>query len=192
MEEKKGDGGIERSVPRLVLAGGGSGCGKTTATCAILRALSDKGGAVAAFKCGPDYIDPMFHRRITPAGGNLDPFFFPPDTLKALLARHGAGRDFSLIEGVMGYYDGLGLSDRASTYTVARATDSPAVLLMDARGAALSLIAALEGFAAFRPDANIRGVVFNRCSPALYPALAAAVREGLDMDLIYRILNREV
>ena len=76
--------------------------------------------AVSSAKCGPDYIDPMFHRRITASGGNLDPFFFSPDTLNYLLEKYGSGHAVSVIEGVMGYYDGLGLSDDASTSTVAR------------------------------------------------------------------------
>ena len=168
---------MERSVPRLLLAGSGSGCGKTTLCCAMLRALVRRGTPAGAFKCGPDYIDPMFHRRITGAGANLDPFFFSDDTLNYILARQGEDREINVIEGVMGYYDGLGFSDRASTYAVALATGSPVVLALNAGGAALSLLASLEGFVRFRPDAGVRGVVFNRCSPALYPALAEAVRE---------------
>ena len=164
-----------KSVPRVVLAGAGSGCGKTTAACAVMQALADRGVNVGAFKCGPDYIDPMFHHRITGTSGNLDPFFFPPETLNYLLARYGAGREISVIEGVMGYYDGLGLSDEASTCTVARATRSPVVLILNAKGASCSLLAELEGFLRFRPDSGIRGVVFNRCSPSLYPLLAEAV-----------------
>ena len=108
------------SVPRIMLAGAGSGCGKTTMTCAVLQALTDRGVDTIAFKCGPDYIDPMFHRRITSSGGNLDPFFFPPDTMNYLLDKYGGSHAISVIEGVMGYYDGLGLSDEASTSTVAR------------------------------------------------------------------------
>ena len=100
------------SVPRFLLAGAGSGCGKTTMTCAVLQALTDRGADTLAFKCGPDYIDPMFHRRITASGGNLDPFFFPPDTLSYLLDKYGRGREVCVIEGVMGYYDGLGLSEK--------------------------------------------------------------------------------
>ena len=167
---------MERSVPRVVLAGAGSGCGKTTAACAVMQALTDRGLNVGAFKCGPDYIDPMFHHRITGTSGNLDPFFFSPETLDHLLARYGEGRDVNVIEGVMGYYDGLGLSDEASTWTVARATRSPAVLILNAKGASCSLLAELEGFLRFHPDSGIRGVVFNRCSPSLYPMLAEAVK----------------
>lgn len=77
----------------------------------------------------------------------------------------------------MGYYDGLGLSDEASTSTVARATGTPVVLVLNAKGASRSLLAELEGFLRFRPDSGIRGVIFNRCSPSLYPLLADAVKE---------------
>ena len=165
------------SVPRIMLAGAGSGCGKTTMTCAVLQALTDRGVDTIAFKCGPDYIDPMFHRRITSSGGNLDPFFFPPDTMNYLLDKYGGSHAISVIEGVMGYYDGLGLSDEASTSTVARATGTPVVLVLNAKGASRSLLAELEGFLRFRPDSGIRGVIFNRCSPSLYPLLADAVKE---------------
>ena len=168
---------MKNCVPRILLAGAGSGCGKTTMTCAVLQALADRGVDAIAFKCGPDYIDPMFHRRITASGGNLDPFFFPPDTLNYLLDKYGGSHAVSVIEGVMGYYDGLGLSEEASTSSVARATGTPVVLVLNAKGASRSLLAELEGFLRFLPDSGIRGVIFNRCSPSLYPLLAEAVKE---------------
>ena len=157
---------MEQKVPRLVLAGTNSGCGKTTVTCAVLQALVSRGLRVGAAKCGPDYIDPMFHSRIIGAkSSNLDAFFFDPDTLRYLLARNARGCDVTVIEGVMGYYDGLGLtSTRASTYEVARETQSPVVLVVNARGAALSVLAAVEGFLHFAPDSGIRGVILNGCS----------------------------
>ena len=111
---------METSAPRVLLGGTGSGCGKTTVTMAVLQALKDRGLRLGAFKCGPDYIDPMFHSRIIGARSrNLDLFFFPENTARYLLARNSAGLDVSVIEGVMGYYDGMGLtSTAASTYTV--------------------------------------------------------------------------
>ncbi len=175
---------MEQKVSRVLLAGSGSGCGKTTAVCAVLRALVDRGLDVGAFKCGPDYIDPMFHRRITGNGANLDPFFFTPDALNYLLHRYGGCRAVNVIEGVMGYYDGLGLSDEASTWTVAKATGTPVVLVLNSKGAARSLLAVLEGFLRFHADSGIRGVLFNRCSPALYPLLAAAVRERFGGEIV--------
>ena len=164
-------------VPRLALAGTNSGCGKTTVTCALLQALTDRGLSTGAFKCGPDYIDPMFHSRIIGAhSANLDPFFFDGNTLNALLARNGAGRDVSVIEGVMGYYDGLGMdAPEASTHNVCAATQTPAVLILGSRGASLSLLAVLQGFLDFCPEAPIRGVILNQCTPMTYPSLRDAI-----------------
>ena len=165
-------------VPRLALAGTNSGCGKTTVTCALLQAFTDRGLNTGAFKCGPDYIDPMFHSRIIGAhSANLDPFFFDTNTLNALLAQNGEGRDISVVEGVMGYYDGLGMdAPEASTHNVCAATGTPVVLILGARGASLSLLAALQGFLDFCPDAPIRGVILNRCTAMTYPGLRDAIR----------------
>ena len=103
-----------KAAPRLLIAGTNSGCGKTTVTCAILQALVDGGVSVAAAKCGPDYIDPMFHREIIGAkSSNLDPFFFDDDTLRFLLAQNGAGKDVTVIEGVMAITTASALIPRA-------------------------------------------------------------------------------
>lgn len=170
---------MERSVPRVMLAGTNSGCGKTTVTCAVLQALVDRGYKVGAFKCGPDYIDPMFHSRIIGAkSATLDLFFFEENTLRFLLAKSGADRDVSVIEGVMGYYDGMGVaSPRASSYEVSRAVGSPTVLVVGARGASLSVLAVIQGFLSLYPDNNIRGVILNQCTASTYQVLAGAIRE---------------
>ena len=165
-------------IPRLMLAGTRSGSGKTSVVCAVLQAFVNRTLRPAAFKCGPDYIDPMFHREaLGVPSANLDPFFFSADTMRYLLWKHGAGQDISVMEGVMGYYDGLGLSDACSSYTVAARTETPVVLVVEAKGVACSLLAEIEGFVRFRPDSRIRGVLFNRCAAHLYPLLADAVRE---------------
>lgn len=167
---------MEYSIPRVVLAGTGSGCGKTTVTCAIMQALVSRGKKVGAFKCGPDYIDPMFHSRIIGArSSNLDLFFFNKNTLKYLLAKNGADRDISLIEGVMGFYDGMGLSTAASTYEVSEATHSPVVLVVPAKGASLSILATIKGFMDFCPENHICGVILNQCTAAAYSALAKEI-----------------
>ena len=165
---------MQASVPRLVLAGTNSGCGKTTVACAVLQAFVNRGLKPAACKCGPDYIDPMFHSRIIGAkASNLDSFFFSDDTLRALLVENSRGCGVSVIEGVMGYYDGLGLtSTRASTFELAQKTQSPAVLIVNARGAALSVLASIEGFLRFQPESGIRGVILNGCTAMSYAALS--------------------
>ncbi len=168
-----------RQAPRVLIAGSNSGCGKTTVTCAILQALCRRGKKLAAFKCGPDYIDPMFHSRIT--GGksaNLDLFFFDENSLRALLAKNSAGCDLSVIEGVMGFYDGMGLtSPKASSYEVAKAADCPVVLVVNAKGLSLSLLAVIQGFLTLYPDHHIQGVILNNCGEMTYPALAKAIHE---------------
>lgn len=169
---------MKQSAPRVVLAGTNSGCGKTTVTCAILQALVNRGLNVGAFKCGPDYIDPMFHSRVIGAkSGNLDSFFFDENTLRFLLAKNARDRDVSVLEGVMGFYDGMGLtSTRSSTYEVSRQTDSPVVLVVGARGAALSVLATIQGFLGFVPDSPIAGVILNQCSATTYQVLSREIR----------------
>ena len=102
---------------RLLIAGTHSGCGKTTVTCALLAALKARGPELSAFKCGPDYIDPMFHRAaIGIPSHNLDPFFCTKKQLQKLFAAHAKG--LSIIEGSMGYYDGIGPEGQSSSYEV--------------------------------------------------------------------------
>lgn len=167
---------MDQVIPRLLIAGTNSGCGKTTLVCGILRALLDRGISVASFKCGPDYIDPMFHSRILHTQcHNLDLQFFPENTLRHLFAQGCQDAELGIIEGVMGYYDGVGLSAKASSYEISRATHCPTILVVNARGAAHSLLAVIAGFVSLHPENNIRGVIFNNCSPMLYPRLEAEV-----------------
>lgn len=168
---------MEYMIPRIVLAGTNSGCGKTTVACAILQALVNRELNVGAFKCGPDYIDPMFHSRIIGAEcTNLDLFFFDENTLKYLLAKNGAGRDISVIEGVMGFYDGMSLTTTAaSTYEVSLFTESPTVLVVAAKGASLSVMAVIQGFLDFCPNNLIKGVILNQCTASTYSVLAKEI-----------------
>ena len=173
---------IEKAkVNRLLIAGTGSGCGKTTVTCAVLRALVKRGLDAGSAKCGPDYIDPMFHKSaVGVPSTNLDPFFFNENTLRFLLAKHGAGRELTVIEGVMGYYDGLSMTTtRASAYEVARITNTPAVLTVNAKGASLSILAAIKGFLDFVPGSRIEGVILNNCTEKVYSSLAPQIRTRL-------------
>ncbi len=158
------------NTPRLMLAAPGSGSGKTTAACAVLRALKNRGEAVSAFKCGPDYIDPMFHTEVTGVRArNLDLFFFSADTARYLLKRNTPPGALALLEGVMGFYDGVGDSSRASSYELARETGTPVVLVAGCRGKALTLAAELRGLRDFRPESGVRGVLLNGVKPAMFP-----------------------
>ena len=156
---------------RAVIAAPSSGTGKTTVTLALLSACRQLGLDTASFKCGPDYIDPMFHREAAQVScHNLDPYFCSPEILRSLFDRY-CGADISVIEGVMGYYDGIGAEGRASTYDVARALQAPVILVVNARGMSTSLGALLKGFADFRPESNIRGVIFNNLREGMYPLM---------------------
>lgn len=173
---------MQQNIPRVVLAGTGSGCGKTTITCAVLQAFVNRNKNVGAFKCGPDYIDPMFHSKIIGApSSNLDLFFFDENTARYLLAKNGAERDLNIIEGVMGFYDGLSLSStEASTYHVSEATESPVVLVVNAKGAALSVLAMIRGFLEFYPQNRICGVILNHCTEMTYRSLADVILERFE------------
>lgn len=169
---------MTRTLPRVLLAAPKSGAGKTTVVCGLLQALVGRGLAPAACKCGPDYIDPLFHSEIIGAKGcNLDLFFTGADTARCLLLESASGCGVAVLEGVMGYYDGLGgVTDEASAYRVACATETPVVLILDARGASLSLCAQLRGFLDFRPQSRIAGVLLNRCTAMQYQMLAEAIQ----------------
>jgi len=164
-----------------MLAGTGSGSGKTTMMCALLSAFRKRGISLSAFKCGPDYIDPMFHSRVLGIPSyNLDPYFTDRKKMRALLAAHGEGKELCLIEGVMGYYDGIGFTSRRSSFSVAKMTDTPVILIVDCRGTGCSAGAVLQGFRTYRRNSRIAGVIFNRMAPSLYPEAAAfACKKGI-------------
>ena len=168
---------MRKQIPRIMIAAASSGSGKTTITCAVLKALMERGRRPTSLKCGPDYIDTMFHSSVlgTPST-NLDLFFFDDNTAKYLLAENASKGDISVIEGVMGYYDGLGIdSTEASSYNVANVTGAPVILVVNSRGAALSVIATIKGFREFRKDSGIKGVILNNCTRSTYDVLKEAI-----------------
>lgn len=159
---------------RIMIAGAGSGSGKTTITCALLKAFMNRGHEVAAFKCGPDYIDPMFHSRIVGAKGrNLDACFCDGNTMRYLLGTHGSA--LSIIEGVMGYFDGVG--EKGSSKAVAMETRTPAVIVLDCKGMSLSIGAMMQGFLSFRRPNQIAGFIFNRLPESQVPMVKSLCKE---------------
>ena len=155
-----------------------SGSGKTMITCGLLELFKRKGLNPLACKCGPDYIDGLFHKQVLELEGmNLDSYFEAPEELRDKYSRLSKGH-LPVVEGVMGYFDGLGGSTtRASSWEVAHILDLPAVLVVDARGASVSLAAGIKGFLEFeRPmGSQIKAVIFNRMSPMLYPRIRELV-----------------
>lgn len=173
-------------LPRILLSAAGSGSGKTLLTCGILKVLKDRGLKAASFKCGPDYIDPMFHSRILETKSrNLDTFFVKPDTARYLLGENARGCDIAVIEGVMGYYDGLaGTSVQGSAYEVSCETKSPAVLIVNCKGMSVSIVPQILGFIKYREDSRIRGVILNRISAMLYPRVKQMIEEQLPVKVL--------
>ena len=169
-----------------MLAAGASGSGKTLITCGILQALIRRGKKAASFKCGPDYIDPMFHSRVleTPSA-NLDSFFASDEIIRELLKVNAAGCDLAVMEGVMGYYDGVaGTTLKASAYDLARITDTPVILIVNSKGMSLSLAAYIKGFLTYQADSRIRGVIFNQMSPMIYPRMKKKIEEELGVKVL--------
>ena len=160
---------MKRKLPRILLAAGASGSGKTLITCGLLQVLVNREKKVASFKCGPDYIDPMFHTRVIGTKSrNLDTFFSKEELTRYLLGKNGADCEIAVMEGVMGFYDGVaGTTTTASAYDLARVTETPVILIVNSKGMSLSLCAYIRGFMEYKKDSNIKGVIFNQMSPML-------------------------
>ena len=166
-------------MPKILIAGANSGCGKTSITCGILQALKKRGYHIQSYKCGPDYIDPMLHGHITGrACRNLDPFFSEKEDLARLVSKDSADADLTVIEGVMGYYDGIGVSCEKSTWTVSEATGSPTILIINAKGMSHTIIPILQGLISYR-DNPVKGVILNRCSKGLYDLMKHELEDRL-------------
>lgn len=174
--------------PRIMLAAPKSGSGKTLLTCGLLEVLRRRGLNPIACKCGPDYIDPMFHRYVLGIPGrNLDSFFLPAEGVRKVLvdAVREEQAGIAVLEGVMGYYDGLGGTETsASSWEIAEITDTPAILVLDCKGASLSAAAMASGFLHFREKSHIAGVILNRVSSMYYERLAAAVEEASGLPVL--------
>jgi cobyrinic acid a,c-diamide synthase len=146
-----------------VIAGERSGVGKTTLTLAILATLRRRGLGVQSFKVGPDYIDPMFHTRLTGRDcRNLDPILTSEAYVQDCFSRHSQGASYSLIEGVMGLFDGAGGTHQGSTATIARLLDVPVVLVIDCGRLSGSVAAIVQGYRSFDPHLKFAGVILNR------------------------------
>ena len=171
---------------QFLLAAPRSGSGKTTMTCALLMALKRRGCAPCAFKSGPDYIDPMFHRAVLGVESrNLDLFFSASETVRALYAKGAAGHGAAVCEGAMGFYDGLGgLSDRASAWHLADTLDLPVLLVVEPKGQSLTLAAELNGLKNFRTPSHIAGILLNNCTARMHALLAPMLEKETGLPVL--------
>ena len=171
---------------QFLLAAPRSGSGKTTMTCALLMALKRRGCAPCAFKSGPDYIDPMFHRAVLGVESrNLDLFFSAPETVRTLYARGAAGHGAAVCEGAMGFYDGLGgVSDRASAWHLADTLGLPVLLVAEPKGQSLTLAAELKGLVNFRTPSHIAGILLNNCTARMHALLAPMLEKETGLPVL--------
>ncbi|MBW4085467.1 cobyrinate a,c-diamide synthase [Paenibacillus sp. S150] len=187
MNELSGRQKRPQSRPRFVVAGTGSGSGKTTVTLGLLRAFSRRGLAVQAFKCGPDYIDPAYHAAVTGRPPrNLDSWMTSGRYMLEYFLRSSEDAGLSVIEGVMGLYDGkeaAGLT--GSTAEIALLTDSPVLLVVDVRSMGRSAAAIVLGFQQLEPEVRIAAVIVNRCGSAgHYRTVQAAIEAACGIPVI--------
>lgn len=177
---------IGTEIPRIMIAAAGSGSGKTTVVCGLLQAFLNRGTKLASFKCGPDYIDPMFHTEaLGVKSRNLDLFFCHEEMVNYLLCKNAEGTGLAVMEGVMGYYDGLaGKSTDASSYDLAVKTGTPVILIVDCKGMSVSIAALIKGFLEFRQNHQITGVILNRLAPMLYGDIKEIIERELGIEVL--------
>jgi cobyrinic acid a,c-diamide synthase len=172
---------------RFVLAGTGSGVGKTTFTIGIMRALMKRGLTVQGFKCGPDYIDPTYHTAVTQRPSrNIDSFMMSHETVRAIVARASQDADAAIIEGVMGFYDGKSpLSNEGSAAHISEITKSPVILIVNAASMARSAAAIVKGFQLLDENSNIVGVIANQLgSKSHFEIVKAAIEQECGIPVI--------
>ena len=180
-------------INRIMIAAPKSGSGKTMITCALLQALKNSGQQVISYKCGPDYIDPMFHEKVigVPAG-NLDTFFTDETRTRELFLSRVSKNNYAVLEGVMGIFDGLGgVREEGSSYHLAKVTKTPIVFVIDVKGMGRSVIPFIAGFLSYDKENLIRGVILNRISKEYYKTIKSLIEEELKIQVIGFLPDRE-
>lgn len=177
-------------MKKLLITGTNSGSGKTTVSSILMASLDN----VAPFKVGPDYIDPSYHELFTGNKSyNLDAFMFDEKILKFLFDKNSQGKEISIVEGVMGLYDGLGHEkDNFSTAHLSRILDLPVILVVNAKGISTSIAAEVLGFKEFDKNINIKGVILNNVSSQkLYLTLKDAIERFTGIECVGYIPKNE-
>ncbi len=173
-------------LDRIMIAAPKSGSGKTVIACGLLWALKNRGRQVVSYKCGPDYIDPMFHQQVLGVPSkNLDTFFTGERGTRELFLRNRQEGEFVVLEGVMGLFDGLGgIREEGSSYHLAKVTETPIILVVDAKGMGRSLLPLIAGFLAYDEARLIRGVILNRMSKTYYETIKPLMETQLNINVL--------
>lgn len=181
------------NMKRVMIAAPKSGSGKTMVTCALLQVLKDRGWQAVSYKCGPDYIDPMFHEKIIGIPSrNLDTFFTGEEETQNLFLKNRTDNEFAVLEGVMGLYDGVGgVRQEGSSYHLAKVTKTPILLVADVKGTGYSMIPMLAGFLAYDRAHLIKGVLLNRISSGYYETVKPLIEKELKIPAVGFLSERE-
>jgi cobyrinic acid a,c-diamide synthase len=180
---------MNAAIPRIVIGGTWSGCGKTTVARGLMAAFSARGLTVQPFKVGPDFIDPTHHTALCGrVSRNLDPFMMGDGEVAAVFARASQGADLAIIEGVMGLFDGVDGGGIASTAQVAELLSAPVILVVEPKGMSGSVHAVIQGYSTHRPGTSPAGIIFNRVGSPRHRALIEA---GLTARALGWIPRRE-
>ena len=169
----------------LLVSAMASGQGKTILTCGLMSAFQRRGIPVSGFKCGPDYIDPMFHTQVLGVPSrNLDLFLQGEAGVRQSYGWAADRAQLALVEGAMGFYDGVGGTDRASAYAVARLLRLPVVLALRPKGSSLTLAAQVKGLINFRQENQIAALVLTCCTPGLYAHLTPILERETGLPVL--------
>ena len=179
-------GAQKKKIRRIMIAAPKSGSGKTTITCGLLQIFKENGEDISSCKCGPDYIDPMFHRQVrgVPAR-KLDTFFTGEEGTRKLFLKDRREDELVVMEGVMGLYDGLGgIQEEGSSYHLAKVTQTPIILVVDAKGMGKSVLALIAGFLQYDTHHLIKVVLLNRMSKGYYDIIKPLIEKELSVKVV--------
>ncbi len=182
---------MNKLYSRFCIAGAGSGVGKTTVTLGVLAALKKRGLSVAPFKCGPDYIDPEFHKAACGSiSRNLDLWMMGEGNVHSTFLRNSQNCDISVVEGVMGLFDGIGSGNEGATAKVAKTLNLPVLLVVNARGIAGTIAPLVKGFIDFEDGVNICGIIANNVGSANHAELLKNALEHHNLPPLLGYLPR--
>ena len=185
----KGDGPVQVKKPRLVIAAASSGTGKTTIVTGLLAALREKGLNVQSFKIGPDYIDPGFHKLASgKPSHNLDSWLVPEKLLPQVFMQEAKDADISIIEGVMGLYDG-GRNGVSATASIAKTLAAPVILVLNCKSAGESIAATALGFVEYDRSVDIKGVILNNLGSKSHGELVREAVEKIGLKVLGEIIR---
>ena len=184
---------LMKNFSKFCVGGAGSGVGKTTVTLGLLTALKKRGLNVAPFKCGPDYIDPEFHKAACGnISRNLDLWMMGEENVLGTFLQHSRGADVAVVEGVMGLFDGVGAGNEGSTAKIAKCAKLPVLLVINARGIAGTIAPLVKGFVDFEDGVEIAGVIANKVGSERHAEMLSDALDNAGLPPLLGYLPRNV